>query len=246
MNRIFVTSVITFVISVVQIFGQSTTTTSQSQNQEGKIETYTRTETVQPGGSTITTTTYTSTANVDASFGIKAAVNLSDFLIRNSDNYQINMKPGGSVGVFLKLESKSFAFHYEMWLRYKTFELENKDTKTNTDFQYWSLEIPMYFLGQINTGAGKIFIGGGTYVSLGLDGKQDPGNIDIFYKNATNNKPIMQRWDFGLGAIVGFEFNNGITVFSGYQVGFVNALNFENDNTSFKNKTASFGIGYKF
>jgi len=243
MNKIFVTSSIMFVVSFGQIFGQ-TTTTSQSQNLDGKIETYTRTETV--GGRTITTTTSTFTPNADASFGIKASVNLSDFVIRNSENYQINMKPGGSAGFFMKLESNSFAFHYELWLRYKTFEMKNTESQTNTDFQYWSLEVPMYFLGQIHTGAGKVFIGGGPYVSLGLDGKQDPGNIDLFNKNATTNKPIMQRWDFGLGVIAGFEFNNGITIFSGYQAGFVNALNFENGNTSFKNKTISFGIGYKF
>ena len=243
MYKIFVTSAITFVISFGQIFGQ-TTTTSQSQSTDGKIETYTRTETV--GGRTITTTTSTFTPNADASFGIKASVNFSDFLIRNSDNYKINMKPGGSAGFFMKLESNSFAFHYELWLRYKTFEMKNTETQTNTDYQYWSLELPMYFLGQIHTSAGKVFIGGGPYVSLGLDGKQDPGDIDLFYKNATTGKPIMQRWDFGLGATAGFEFNNGITVFTSYQVGFVNALNVEKDDMTMKNKTVSFGIGYKF
>ena len=241
MNRTFVISAITFAVSFGQIFGQ--TTTSQSQNQEGKIETVTRTETVQPDGRIITTTTTTSTSSADVSFGIKASVNLSDFLIRNTDNYQINMKSGGSVGIFLKLEQKSFAFHYELWLRYKTFEMKNTENQTNTDYQYWSLELPLYFMGQIHTGAGKVFIGGGPYVSLGLDGKQ---GINVFYKNATTNKPIMQRWDVGLGVTGGFEFNNGIIVFSGYQHGFLNALNFENDNTSFKNKTVSFGVGYKF
>jgi len=244
MNKIFVTSAIMFVVSFSQISGQ-TTTTSQSQNHEGKIETYTRTETIQPDGRTITTTT-TSTSNADVSFGIKAAVNLSDFLIRNSENYQISMKPGGSLGVFMKLESQNFAFHYELWLRYKIFEMKNAENQSNTDYKYWSLELPMYFLGQIHTGTGKVFIGGGPYVSLGLDGKQNPGNIDLFYQNPTTDKSIMQRWDFGLGAIAGFEFRNGITVFSGYQIGFVNVLNFENDNTSLKNRTASFGIGYKF
>ena len=246
MQKFFVTSAITFVISFGQIFGQTTTTTSQSQNPDGKIETHTRTETVQPGGNIITTTTHTSTPNVDASFGIKAAVNFSDFVIRNTDNYQISTKPGGSAGIFLKLENKGFAFHYELWLRYKTFEIQNTDTQTNTDFMYWSMEIPVYFMGQINTGAGKFFIGGGPCVSFGLDGKLDPGNIDVFYKNATTGKPIMQRWDFGLEATAGFEFNSGITLFGSYRIGFVNALNLENDNTSFKNKTASFGIGYRF
>ena len=246
MNRIFVASAIAFVLSFGQVFGQTTTTTSQSQNQEGKIETYTRTETVQPGGRTITTITHTSTANVDVSFGIKAAANLSDLLIRNTDNYQITMKPGASAGVFLKLASKHFAFHYELWLRYKTFEMKNAETQTNTDCRYWSLELPIYFLGQIPTNAGKLFIGGGPYASFGLDGKQDPGNIDIFNKNTTTGKPFMQRWDFGLGATAGFEINNGIIVFGGYQVGLINVLNVEKDNATMKNKTISFGIGYKF
>ena len=247
MKKIFATSIIASVISFGQIMGQTTTTTNtQSHSGNGKIETITRTETVQAGGRTIITATHTSTSNADASFGIKASVNLSDFLIRNSDNYQVNMKPGGSVGIFMKLESKSFAFHYELWLRYKTFEMKNAEIQTNTDYQYWSLELPIYFMGQVNAGAGKIFMGAGPYVSLGLDGKQDPDNIDVFFKNATTGKPIMQRWDFGLGAIAGYEFNNGITVFSGYQVGLINAMNFENDNTSFKNQTISFGIGYRF
>ena len=246
MNKFFVTSTIVFVISFSQISGQTTTTTSQSQNRDGKIETYTRTETVQPNGRTITTTTATSTLNADASFGIKTTVNLSDFLIRNSDIYRINMKPGGSVGIFLKLESKNFAFHDELWLRYKTFKMENTESQTNTDYQYWSLELPIYFMGQINTGAGKVFIGAGPYVSLGLNGKQDPGNIDLFYKNTIIDKRIMQRWDFGLGATAGFEFNNGIIIFSGYQLGIVNALNVEKDNVTMKNKTVSFGVGYKF
>ncbi|MCL2597910.1 MAG: PorT family protein [Paludibacter sp.] len=245
MNRIFLSLAVMVAVSFGQIFGQ-TITTSQSQNTGGKIETYTRTETVQPDGRSITTTTTTSTANVNASFGIKASANMSDFVIRNSDNYQINMKPGVSAGIFLKLENKNFAFHYELWLRYKTFEMKNTENQTNTDYQYWSLELPIYFMGQINTSVGKVFIGAGPYVSLGLDGKQDPGNIDIFYKNATTGKPVMQRWDVGLGATAGFEFNNGIIVFAGYQFGFINALHIENDDLTMKNRTINFGIGYKF
>jgi hypothetical protein len=244
MNRLFLTSAIAFVLSIGHLFGQ--TTTSRSQNQEGKIETVTRTETVQPNGRTTTTTTTTSTSKADVSFGIKASANLSGFMTRNTDNYQTNMKPGGSAGIFLKLESNAFAFHYELWLRYKTFEMKNAGSQTLTDCQYWSLELPLYFMGQIKTGVGKVFIGGGPYVSLGLDGKQTPGNSSMFNKDATTGKPFMKRWDFGLGATAGFEFNNGMIIFSRYQFGLLNALNVGSDNASFKNQTAGFGVGYKF
>jgi len=232
MNKIFVTSALTFVISFGQIFGQTVTTSTHSHHQNGYNYDYSY--------------QYDGNPNVTTSFGIKASVHLSDFRIRNTDNFQINTKPGGSAGIFMKLESNHFAVHYELWLRYKTFGMKNAETQSNTEYQYWSLELPIYFLGQINTGAGKVFIGGGPYVSLGLDGKQNPGNIDLFYKNATTGKAIMQRWDFGLGAIAGFELNNGIIVFAGYQLGFINALNVEKDDVSMKNNTVSLGVGYKF
>ena len=234
MNKYFVTTVVAVAISIIQATGQTTTTTTHTHNQNGYSYDYSYEY------------QYDGNPNVDVFFGIKAAVNLTDFRIRNSEIYQISMKPGGSAGIFMKLESNNFAFHYELWLRYKTFEMKNAETQLNTDYQYWSLELPLYFMGQINTGAGKVFIGGGPFVSLGLDGKQDPGNIDLFYKKTTTDKSIMQRWDFGLGVTAGFEFNNGITLFTGYQVGLVNNLNEEKDDVTFKSRTVSFGLGYRF
>jgi hypothetical protein len=246
MNRIFVTSAITFVVSLGQILGQTTSTTTQSQNRDGRTETYTRTETVQPDGRTITTTTHTSTVNMDASFGVKANANMSNFVIRDMDGYQSNMGLGMSAGVFLKLESRNFALQYELLLHYKTSEMENKAGQTPTDYRFWALELPIYFMGQINTGAGKFFIGAGPYVSVGLDAVQNPGNSDLYKKDPTTGKSIMQRWDFGLGAIIGYEFGNGISINGGYQAGFINSLSAKKDNMTMKKQTVSLGIGYKF
>jgi len=227
-------------VSVGQITGQTTTTT-----QSGKTETYTRTETLQPNGQTIITTTHTSTVNMDASFGIKLNVNMSNVIIRDND-CQSKMKLGFSTGVFLKLESNAFALQYELLLRHKNFAVKNAETNTQTDYSYWGLELPIYFMGQIKTGAGKIFIGAGPYVSIGLDGKQDPGNIDIYKNDKTSGKPIMKRFDFGLGAMCGYEFNNGISVSGGYQAGLINALSAQKDTMTMKNQCVNFGVGYKF
>jgi len=247
MNRIFATTAIMFVLSFNQIMGQTTTTSdTQSQNRERKTETYTRTETVQPNGRTITTTTYTSTVNMNASFGVKANANMSNFVIRNMDGYQSNMGLGTSAGVFLKLESAHFALQYELTLQYKTSEMDNAFGQPKTDYKYWGLELPIYLMGQINAGAGKFFIGAGPFVSLGLDAIQNPGNIDLYNKEIATNKSIMQRWDFGLGAIGGYEFKNGISINVVYQAGLVNRLSAEKDVMTMRNQTVGFGVGYKF
>jgi len=57
----------------------------------------------------------------------------------------------------------------------------------------------------------------------------------------------MQRWDFGVGTMLGFEFNNGISLnFGCYQGGLVNVLSAEKGNRSMKNQVVNFGVGYKF
>ena len=247
MKKIIVTTIITSALFFGQITGQTTTTTtSQSQNGKGKIETYTQTETQQPNGRTITTTTYTSTESMAASFGFKVSAAMSDFIIRNTDDYQSNMKFGTSGGIFLKLESQYFALQYELALRFRSFEMENTVLKTKTDYQYWGLELPIYFMGLIPTSSGQIFIGAGPYVSVGLDFKQEQGNIDLLKKDNVSDKSVMNRWDFGLNAMAGYEFKIGLSLFANYQVGLINMLQAEKDNMTMKNQTVGFGIGYKF
>ena len=244
MQKIFITSVILAVMSFGQILGQSTTTTNtQTQNREGRREIYTRTETRQSDGRTITTTTTTSTANANVSFGVKVNANMSNFFLGNMDDYQSNMGIGFSTGAFMKIESGYFALQYELLLHYKTSELENQ---TKADYKQWTLELPMYLMGQIFTGPGKIFIGAGPCVGFGLDAMQSPGNIDLYKKDKTIDKSVMQHWDFGLGAIFGYEFGNGIIINAGYQAGLINRLSAEKDIMSMKNQTVSLGIGYKF
>jgi hypothetical protein len=56
----------------------------------------------------------------------------------------------------------------------------------------------------------------------------------------------MQRWDFGLGAILGYELTNGISIYSSYQIGLINMISAEKDNMIMKNRTIGLGVGFKF
>ena len=240
MSKFFVTTAIMFAISIGQISGQTTTTTT-------KTTTITHTVTVSPNGDSTVTITRTSTANMKASLGVKANVGASNFIIRDMPDCQSNMGFSMSAGGFLKLESRGFALQYELLIRYRSSEMKDTAAQAKTNYQYWGLELPIYFMGQIHTKAGKIFIGAGPYVGFGIDAKQDPGNVNLYRKDNTTGKAIMHRWDFGLGTILGFEFNNGISINAGgYQGGLINVLSAEKNNKSMKNQAINFGIGYKF
>ena len=241
MKKTLLTSVIAVIVSLSQMTGQSTTTTTS-----GQTGTYTQTETQTSGGRTITTTTstYTHTLDANASFGLKVNTNMSGFTLRDMNGFQSNIKSGISAGGFMKIESGNFALQYDLMLHYKVSEMENKIAHAVADYKYLGLEIPIHFMGQINAGAGKIFIGAGPFVSVGLDAVQEPGNIDLYRKNNTTDKSIMQRWDFGISGIVGYEFDFGLQINGGYQAGFINAAN-SDDYTMF-NRSLYLGVGFKF
>jgi len=94
---------------------------------------------------------------------------------------------------------------------------------------------------------GNFFIGAGPYLGLGIDARyKASGASDVeLYKEYNNQKSEMQRWDFGAGAILGYEFGNGLQIKAGYKIGFINALN-DNDKQSMLNSMFSVGLGYRF
>ncbi|MCL2246497.1 MAG: PorT family protein [Lentimicrobiaceae bacterium] len=259
MNKLYLISAIACVLSCGQILGQTTTTTtktiktetttpvSQPSNRNGKTETITRTVTINSNGDSTATITRTFSGNMKTSLGIKANVGFSNFVIRDMPDCRSNMGFSMLAGGFIKLESRCFALQYELLVRYRSSETEDTIMQNKTNYQYWGLELPIYVMGQIHTKAGKIFIGAGPYVSFGIDAKQTPENVNLYRKKNATGKAVMHRWDFGIGTMLGFEFNNGISLNAGcYQGGVVNVLSAEKGNKSMKNQAVNFGIGYKF
>jgi hypothetical protein len=56
----------------------------------------------------------------------------------------------------------------------------------------------------------------------------------------------MQRWDFGAGAMLGYEFGCRLQISATYKIGFINALNAGKDNATLLPQTVSLGLGYRF
>ncbi|MPM78868.1 hypothetical protein SDC9_125883 [bioreactor metagenome] len=187
-----------------------------------------------------------------ASFGAKADVNLSNFILTDMDKVQSpqlkdmesNIKVGASVGVFANIEfSENFALQPELLFHYKVSEIAQPGK--NLDYEYMGLEIPIYAVGQMKFEKnGRAYLGIGPYIGVGINAEKD--GFDLYEKIDNTDNCTMQRLDFGFGAMLGYEFDFGLQVNAGYKIGVIDALDTNKDDATMLPSTISIGLGYRF
>ena len=91
------------------------------------------------------------------------------------------------------------------------------------------------------------------HVGLGFDATLDDLDIDLYKKIA--GETAMNRWDFGLGLLLGYEFDNGFQINAGYQIGLINQADdlaalsdfiTGSNDAKMRTQTVNVGIGYRF
>jgi hypothetical protein len=178
--------------------------------------------------------------------GFKANATMSNFLLENSGS-KSNLGFGALIGSSDKLEiGEHFALQGELLFRYGTSDIRDKTTGAKNRYQNWSVEVPTYAVGQIKVGLGKAFFGIGPYIGLELSAKSNTEKINLYKKDKITGESTMSHWDFGGGAILGYEFANKIFVDATYRIGFLNLLNVNKDGTTMRNQVFSLGLGYRF
>ncbi len=178
------------------------------------------------------------------SFGTKLEMNTSNFVLTDLDDLNSSMKVGPTLTGFMKVDlHENFAIQPELSVFYRQSKMEF-DKTTDDTFKQWGMQIPVYALGQVETLLGRFYGGVGPYVGLGLDARYDDADVSLYKKE--NGKTSMNRWDFGLATLIGYEFNNGFQLNAGYQFGFINQLDALKDNHKMRNQVVNFGIGYRF
>ena len=182
-------------------------------------------------------------AQTHLSYGVKTGMNLSNFILTDLDSQTSSMKAGASLGGFMKIDlHPNFAIQPEMSFFYKTSKMEVG--KLEDDFRQWGMQIPVYAVGQMPTANGKAYFGVGPYLGIGFDARYKDADKDLYEK--VNDVAAMNRWDVGLGAMLGYEFKNGIQINAGYQFGFVNQLDALKDAAKMRTQAVNIGIGYRF
>lgn len=180
-------------------------------------------------------------AQTNLRFGVKASANMSNYILKDMGNMESNMKVGANLGGLMKIEfGEYFAIQPEVMFNYRLSEMKNKSTGIKNNMEYWGMEIPVYAVGQLNLGNGKGYLGVGPYVGLGFSNKNTDADIDMYDTDA------MHRWDFGWGAMLGYEFRNGIQINAGYQMGFINLVDNGIADSKMRTQTVSLGMAYKF
>lgn len=178
------------------------------------------------------------------SVGFKAGTSLSNYRLGGDmKGFKSKMNFGSSVGGFIKYDiSTNFALQSGIDVYYRTSELESKADKSSDKLKSWGVEIPLYGIFQVELGSGKAFIGAGPYAGYGISAKS--GGVNLFKKNNETGKASMNRFDYGVGGIIGYDFNKNWQINASYQFGLADLH--KAGGGSMKSHGAAIGVVYKF
>lgn len=180
-------------------------------------------------------------AQTSTSFGIKLDGNLTNVKVSNLQDGNHSFKPGVSLGGFTKVEfGDHFALQPELLFSYTERKISTVGEKTK--FKYASVEIPVYLMGQLHVGQGKLFAGIGPNIGYGFSIDSKTEGLSDYDEEA--NKLELSHWYMGAGALVGYEFHNGISINAGYKLSY--DLSSKNKTSGADTQTISLGVGYRF
>lgn len=172
-------------------------------------------------------------------FGVKGGLNLSNWVGSDADNTK--MQVGFHIGGLMELPlSGNVYLQPELLLTQKGCKSEG------ASYRPLYIEVPVNLMLKADVGTGKLTIGAGPYVAMGIAGKasEDGISIDLFKKIDVLDAAMLKRFDAGLGVNVGYEFSNGFLANLGTSFGLINIP--DDGDASIKNSVVSLSIGYKF
>jgi len=179
-------------------------------------------------------------------FGAKAEANMSNFILSDMDGFSSKMGIGATIGGFAKFDiTNNFAIQPELLINYQTSEMkgpvEGSNRKAKRDYDYWGIQVPVYAMGQWNTASdGRFYAGVGPYIGLGLSARYKDPTVKLYKNDA------MQRFEFGVGAQVGYEFSNRIQINASYKIGLTDALDEGKKDATMLPQRIALGVAYRF
>jgi len=143
--------------------------------------------------------------------------------------------------------------HYDVSQTFTSNGASFSDNGTE-DINLKYIEVPFNVLLHIDAGKGKVFIGGGPYIALGISGSDNINNTQT-YNGATtsssqNNSIVFgnaagdyKNPDYGVNVTGGFVLNKGWLLRLNWGIG---KGNLDTNGNKVTNEVASFSIGYEF
>lgn len=185
---------------------------------------------------------------VVAEGGIKADAVFLNFLAKSAPGATSTLTPGGSLGGFADIWFNDWiGIRPELNLNYKQtvmgWEANSGRMKS------FGIEVPIYVVGHFDVfKSHHVFVGIGPYTEFTCYARWMIGdrNVDLLKINA-DGEPMIQDNQSGFGAILGYEFGNGLAVDISYKLCCFNILQPNtSQGVSLYPQTVSLGLAYKF
>lgn len=152
--------------------------------------------------------------------GLKLGTNFTNLV--GSDISDYNLEQSFTVGGFLQLEtSENFAL--QAGLDYNVIQLKYSEK------DYHQFQIPVYGIGFIPAGAGRVLIGAGPIFGIRL-----------------NPLHYCQKTDLSAGVTLGYEFYNNIILSANYQHGLTHFTRPDTYLAGAYNQSIGVAAAYKF
>ena len=202
-------------------------------------------------------------------FGFKGGVNFAN-ASQQMPGSSASLSAGNlttfSAGIFTDISvSKSFSIQPGVYYSNKGYKfvgeldygfgvIENINVQTKISY----IEVPLNFLYNINTNAGKIFIGGGPFAAVAVKAHnkgqitsdeeayfEDSGSAELDSDATIGKDGSIKRLDYGATGMAGFRFNNGLLISANYDLGLAN-INMSSNEGKIKTRTIGVSIGFSF
>ena len=194
--------------------------------------------------------------------GLQAGTTFSTYKVKtNNTENTSDSKFGLAVGLVGDVDfGNSVSFRPELNFIQKGGELKympspNVNVQEELTLNY--IQLSPNFAYNFGGNTGSFFIGVGPELSFGLGGKRkrqikSGGNTIEDTKNdvkfdsdpSANGVLHLKSVDYGANALLGYKFNNGIQLTTGYTVGLNNLSN--DNNSNFKTRGFNVKLGYLF
>lgn len=168
---------------------------------------------------------------VNAQFGIRGGLNLSNFSSESAEGSGLKSKLGFNFGAVYGVSISNAlvvrpGILFSMKGSKQEIEFFGQSIKATFNFNY--LEIPINLKYNIGGSGSGFFVEGGPYLGLLLTAKGESNGVSEDFKDVTNSL------DFGLNLGVGYDVNSNIGVGVAYGLGLAD-ISEESEKTSNKN-----------
>lgn len=191
---------------------------------------------------------YGQNTDIELESGIKSDVTFLNFQKSGAPDAVSTLTPGFTIGGFMNLWFKEWiGIRPELNLNFKQTVLGWDDNSGK--MQSFGIEVPIYVMGRLDVfRKHHILFGIGPYTEFSCYARWMIGdrNVDLLEIHESGT-PMIQDTQSGFGAILGYEFGNGLNIDISYRLCCFNILQPNtSQGVSLYPQSISLGLAYKF